>query len=259
MNRLFDDSWVLLQQELDRWVELGYSASFWWRDDDAISNTDRLGRLDSLSQELNIPVSLAVIPARFDESLTRYLLARDHFTVLQHGFAHKSHARKGVKKIEIGGERETREICDELIFGRQKLDHIFGAQFLPVLVPPWNRIEPRVSDALADIGFKGLSSMWARKNTQTVDGLLQVNTHLDPINWHHGRSFIGEHLAVGQIHQHLYARRTGYRDRAEPTGILTHHLDQNERVWTYCRQLMQALSQHRAVSWLAATDIWTLG
>ncbi len=246
----------MLRQELDSWADSGDSASFWWRDDDAGEETAQLHRLDALSQEFEVPVSVAVIPARLQDSLPRYLQIRQHFSVLQHGYAHSSFAAKGSKKIEIGGDRSTATIQSELSAGFQQLSSVFEGQFVPVLVPPWNRIESRTYRALAGAGFSGLSSMWARATAYPLEGLLQVNTHLDPVNWRHDRSFIGEAPALAQLRDHLYARRTELPDGAEPTGILTHHLSQTDEVWAFVRALLKMLHRHPAVRWLNAKEIW---
>ena len=133
-------AWSTLWRELDLWHRAGNTATFWWRDDDAVAETVQLHRLDALSRALAVPVSLAVIPACLDDSLPRYMQGRDNLTVLQHGYAHSSYAARGVKKIEIGGERSTQAIADELADGCRQLRQAFGGQFFPVLVPPWHRI-----------------------------------------------------------------------------------------------------------------------
>ena len=248
--------WQTLQRELDLWAGSGNTATFWWRDDDAVSESPQLHTLDALSRDLNVPVAIAVVPAQVDGSLPRYLRDRDNFTVMQHGYSHISYAASGVKKIEVGGERATATITSELALGCRILNSSFEDQFIPVLVPPWNRIESRIYAALVEIGFDGVSSMWARATAYPVNGLLQVNTHIDPVNWRHGRGFVGEYKAIAQINQHLYARRTGRRDIAEPTGLLTHHLIHDDEIWAFCQSTLRILSEHPSVRWLDANTIW---
>lgn len=252
----FNTAWPMLQHELDLWTDAGLRASFWWRDDDAVSATPQLDILDNLSRTFNLPVSIAVIPALLDSSLPRFLQGRDHFSVLQHGYRHISHAAKAVKKIELGGERETGDIASELADGFKILASAFPDHFIPVVVPPWNRIESRTYSILRETGLTGISTVRARKVSHPVNGLLQINTHLDPISWRHGRGFIGSQISIALLHQHLYLRRTTDRCSDEPTGLLTHHLDQNEAVWNFCRSLFQRLNQHPAVHWLSAQQIW---
>jgi hypothetical protein len=248
----------MLEQELDLWKESGKTATFWWRDDDAVEETPQLHLLDGLSLEMKVPVSLAVIPSGMHRSLPPYLRQRDNFIVIQHGYGHRSYALEGMKKIELGGDRSDDDIQSDLVTGRLRLDTAFGEQFIPVLVPPWNRIERRVYPALIGAGFSGVSSMWARETAYPVKGLLQVNAHLDPVNWRHGRGFVGETIAIGQIRRHLSSRRRAAEDIAEPTGILTHHLVQNDEVWAFCRTLFDTLNRHPAAQWLGAREIWAV-
>lgn len=250
------DVWAMLRQELDQWLESGKTATFWWRDDDAIEETEQLHRLDALSRETGVSVALAVIPAGLLDTLSLFLHPRDNFSVMQHGYSHSSYAAKGIKKIELGGERTIDEIHTELRQGYHQLDRVFEKQFIPVLVPPWNRIEPRIFPALVKAGFKGLSTMWARESAYPLNGLLQVNTHLDPVKWRHDRGFIGETAAIDQIHQHINARRLARTDFTEPSGILTHHLSQNDEVWEFCEKLFEFLNRHPAAQWLDARKIW---
>ncbi len=254
----FIHAWPRLQRELDLWAESGQQASFWWRDDDAISETSPLQRLDSLSQTFDIPVSIAVIPASLKASLPKFLQQRAYFSVLQHGYSHSSYAAQGAKKIELGGERQLDIIVTELSDGYQRLASAFPDQFIPVLVPPWNRIESRVYEGLREIGLTGVSVAGARKTSYPFPDLLQINTHLDPINWRHGRGFIGSQVAIELLQQHLYLRRTTDSDSDEPTGLLTHHLVHDEAVWSFCASLFKHLNQHPAAHWVSARQMWPL-
>ena len=51
-------------------------------------------------------------------------------------------------------------------------------------------------------------------------------------------------------------RDSGYRDFAEPTGILSHHLVQNDAVWRFIDALFAFLDQHPAACWSDAASIW---
>ena len=225
-------AWQWLGRELDAWVIEGHAARFWWRDDDATEPSSALSKLAGLSDSLNIPLALAVIPSLLKPELIDFLRNRALISVLQHGYAHENHAAPGQRKLELGGTRATVKLIADLKQGYQTLEQHFADRFDPVLVPPWNRI------------------------AYPAPGLLQVNTHLDPVNWRHTGGFIGVYPAIAILIQHLIAKRTGYRDRDEPTGILTHHLVQNDAVWRFLEDLLQFLSNHPAVGWLDSTTIW---
>lgn len=249
-------AWSRLDKELELWSGAGKTAYFWWRDDDAVALTPELQQLDQLSQTMGVPIAIALIPQRLDESLIKFIKHKNYFKVLQHGYAHQSYAFEGQKKIEVGGDRSLESIRDDLWMGFKLLKKSLNPQFVPVLVPPWNRINTDIYPLLSPIGFRGISAMWARKNAFAAKQLYQVNTHLDPVNWRYGRGFIHENKAVGLIYEHLLAKRTGQKDAGEATGLLSHHLVQNDDVWLFCEKLMGHLKQHAAVTWLDAKQLW---
>jgi hypothetical protein len=249
-------AWDWLLRELDRWGESGRCADFWWRDDDATDSNSQLDRLLQLSTRHNAPLALAVIPAQLKPALSDKLQAYSQVSVLQHGYNHHSHAAGGERKLELGGTRSHDDILCDLRQGREILQQQFGKRFSAVLVPPWNRIDQTVVQALPTLGFAGLSTMRVRRNAWPAAGLRQVNPHLDPINWRHGSGFIGLYPSIAILIQHLQARRSGYRDLDEPTGILSHHLVQNDAVWRFLDDLFALLDEHPAVNWSDAPTIW---
>ena len=256
MKSLSTDAWHWLGRELDARADAGLKAQFWWRDDDATEPSGSLDKLLGLSYEWNIPLALAVIPGRLNPGLAEFLDNRSLASVFQHGFAHRNHASPGQRKLELGGVQTTENIVAGLEQGLRTLQQHFPDRFKPVLVPPWNRIDDRVVARLGDLGFSGISTMKARRQAHPAPGLLQVNAHLDPVNWRHQGGFLGVYPAIAILIQHLIARRNGYRDRDEPTGILTHHLAQNDAVWGFLEDLLRFLSEHRAVTWLDPATIW---
>jgi len=253
---LADEAWGWLRRELDAWGECGLRAEFWWRDDDAVAASAQLERLLQISERHAVPVALAVIPAGLKSSLAAELRNQARVAVLQHGYSHQNHAAPGQLKLELGGNCDDEQVLSELRRGQQILLEHFGQRFKAVLVPPWNRIDERIQRALPRLGFAGVSAMRVRKNAWPAPRLLQVNTHLDPVNWRHRRGFIGIYPAIAILVQHLVARRTGYRDIDEPTGILSHHLVQNEAVWRFIDELFRFLGDHPASGWVGAPAIW---
>lgn len=251
-----DNAWEWLRRELEKWEQAGLQARFWWRDDDAVAPTRRLERLIHLGRDYGAPLALAVIPARLESGLADYLQTRDQVCVLQHGYDHTSHAPSGARKLELGGTRASEDIVHDLETGFQILAQHFAGRFTPVLVPPWNRIDERVQERLAAIGFNGISTMKVRRAAFPVPRLLQVNTHLDPVNWRNRGGFIGLYPAIAILIQHLVARRLGYRDLDEPTGILSHHLAQDEAVWRFLENLLAFLQAQPAAHWIDAPAIW---
>lgn len=246
------DPWTSLTQELDAWVAAGREATLWWRDDDAVEPSAALERLLDLASACDLPLALAVIPARASDSLAACIrAAKARVTPIQHGFAHRNHATETEKKCELGAQRPATEVLDELACGRARMDALFGAGWPPVLVPPWNRIAPSLLPALAQLGFAGLSTYGPRSGTEAAPGLRQVNTHVDIMHWPDPRGFAGEAAALGLLTEHLRARRRGETDSAEPSGLLTHHLAHDAPAWAFLDRLLGALPDHPAVRFVS--------
>jgi len=115
--------------------------------------------------------------------------------------------------------------------GFETLTTRFAQQFIPVMVPPWNRIDEEVIACLAEIGFMGLSCFSARERPEVAENVWLVNTHIDIVNWKNNKTFVGAEQAIHQLIAHLSAKRLGTADRAEPTGLMTHHLVHDDGCW----------------------------
>jgi hypothetical protein len=254
--------WSDLLGEFDRWTEAGRVATLWWRDDDAAGPSDRLDRLFSISGD--IPIALAVIPSGADSRLAAWLAhpLRSHQTarlfVLQHGWRHQSHAVDG-KKSEFPPERSRRAVACDLAAGRMRLVTLFEARALPVLAPPWNRFDCRFLSLLVDCGLSGISSVGPRRLVRPAPGVVAANIHVDLVAWTGDRGFIGEEAALRGLIGHLRARRSTGVDAEEPTGILTHHLVQDEATDTFLRKLAAITEVHCAARWLDATEVFAKG
>ncbi len=246
------EAWHRLADELDRWAP--GTATFWWRDDDAIQPTAALDRLLGLGSQ---PLALAVIPAEMVPELAGYLTGRK-VDVLQHGYSHRNHEPPEAKKAELGAARPAAAVREELRRGARLLAAAFGAQALPVLVPPWNRIAEPLIAHLAEDGYRGLSTQGARRPA-LKEGILRVNTHIDIVDWRGGRCFIGREAAIDLALGHLSARREGRADAAEPTGLLTHHLVLEDAAFDFTAEFLARTAQHPAVQWRSARNIFAPG
>ena len=249
-------SWNKLSRELDHWGQQSRTADLWWRDDDAERPGQALGRLMHLSASHGVPAAIAVSPALADPALASAVAAEFRCTVLQHGYAHLNHAPAGQKKNELSDHRPWQITESELRQGLVQMKNLFGKHFLPVLVPPWNRIAVGVLARLGGMGFTGVSGYLARNNVLD-HGLVRCNTHVDIVNWREHDRFVGTERALQLLTDHLEARRTGQADAKEPTGLLTHHLRHDEEAWTFIDQLLAFGARHPVVRWRSAAEIFT--
>ena len=252
--------WPDLMAEFDRWEEAGRVATLWWRDDDAVMPTARLGRLLSIAS--GVPVSLAVIPADAQQELAQWLAQylrsapKASAAVLQHGWRHLNHS-SGRKKSEFPAERPRPELAFELSAGWARLRDLFGTRAQSVLVPPWNRFDDSLLGLLAGCGLTGISRAGPRTSSAWAPGVIEANIHVDVVAWKGSREFVGEDAALGGLVKHLRARRLRAVCADEPTGILTHHLIQDEATDAFLDRLITATVAHPAVRWLDAGEIFT--
>ena len=247
----------LLDEELLRWSDAGKAAPFWWRDDDAQSTSTQLDDLLGISADCGAPLSLAVVPDGLENSLPERLAGLRQVQVLQHGFSHRNFAPADVRKMELGWHRSHDEIVGQLRTGFERLEALFGKQFVPVMVPPWNRIDEQVIEQLKEIGFTGLSTLGPRMEHQQETGLKVVNVHVDIINWKQARCFIGESACETQIVAHLSAKREGRVDANEPTGIMSHHLVHDAGCRQFLANLFDYLGAQEAAVFLDAKTVFT--
>lgn len=241
--------WEDFERELAAWQAAGGEATLWWRDDDATRPTAALEAVLALSRTAAVPVALAVIPEGAADALADRLADAGEATVLQHGYAHANHAADGERQTELGPERPVAVRLAELAEGRRRLGAFRRA--LPVLVAPWNRIDPALVPALPAAGLAGLSTLGPRPAAVPAPGVRQVNVHADIMDWE-TRRFAGDERVLGQLTRHLAARRSGAADPAEPTGVMSHHAFHDREAVAFLAALFE-VTRGRA-RWLAAGE-----
>jgi hypothetical protein len=235
-----DRIWQPLTAELERWKLAGQSADFWLRDDDAVEPTTPLDRLLVLTGRFGIPVTLAVIPALTGEALANCLAKAPHAAVAVHGWSHTNYAPEGQKKQELGSHRPRDVVLDELSRGLSLLTHLHGKRAIPMLVPPWNRIDAGLIPDLGSIGFTALSVYGPARPAP----LSVINTHIDLMDWHGTRGCRDHAVLVQDIVAQLDRAFTS----GGPVGLLTHHLVHDKAAWTFLEGLFEVTSG-RACNW----------
>jgi hypothetical protein len=256
-------SWSAIADELARWRDADRAPVLWWRDDDAADATPALDRLLALQRTHALPLALAVVPAGATPALAARLSHVPGIDLLQHGYAHTNHAPPGEKKAELGPERPAMVVLGDLGTGWLALErwaNILPVPVLPVLVPPWNRIAPGLVPALPEIGFRGLSTFGIRRRARPVSGLVQVNTHIDLIDWK-TRRFAGAEAVLGACAQALAASRLGAEANkrtgtGEPIGLLSHHLAMDEPAWDFLNSFWGRMGQLPAIKIMPARELF---
>jgi hypothetical protein len=225
--------------------------AFWWRDDDAEDVTPALERLLALADRHGLPVALAVIPHGATPALAERLAQAERVAVLQHGWRHANHSPPEEKKMEFGDHRPAEMIRDELARGFARLSELFPGRFLPVLVPPWNRIGSTASAQLEAAGLAGLSTIGPF--APGTPG--RVNTHVDIFAWKPERRPLAPEEAYALLFREVERRLAG---AAEPVGVLSHHLVHEEANWAFLDDVFTML-RHPAVLWPPIAELFQAG
>lgn len=244
--------WGPLTAELSLWRRDALPLPLWWRDDDAVAATSELSRLSTLSGEVGLPVHAAVIPDLIEPTLAPVIVHDQNLIPIIHGWRHVSHSPATAKNAEFGHARDAAP--SELSQAIERMTEVFGPSLVPMFVPPWNRIAPEFRPELTNAGYNGLSTYGPRKATEPTTGLVQINTHIDPIFWRGDRGLVAPEPLLEKLVVTLQDRRTGHADPTEPLGLLTHHLVHTEDVWAFSRDVIAVLLDGGAV----AADIGAL-
>ena len=233
-----------LLHALNKRKDAGKPVTFWLRDDDAIEPTKPLEDLLTLTTRYAIPLTLAVIPAHSTDALAQRLVAQNHVAVAVHGWSHQNHAPVDEKKQELGLHRPIDEILTELARGYSVLAKQHAQHFVPLLVPPWNRIDPAIVKALPKLGFLGLSTF----GSPASHSLTTVNTHVDIIDWRGTRGGRNTHELVDELVNMIESTQI-------PIGILTHHLVHDDAAWQFLQQLFSVTSTHAGAKWVTVNHL----
>jgi peptidoglycan/xylan/chitin deacetylase (PgdA/CDA1 family) len=233
-----------LVDEIARRAAAGKPLRLWLRDDDAVEPTAALDTLLALTERHAVPVLVAVIPAFTGAALAARLAEAPQAQVAVHGWAHENHAGPGEKNQELGAHRSAETVLAELDQGFKHLSTLHAGRFVPMLVPPWNRIAPAVIGGLPSLGFKALSVFGPEKPAP----LAVLNTHVDIIDWRGTRgarpaeAVIADLVRLSQAHD-------------GPIGLLTHHLVHDAAAWALMALIFEATAGTAGCVWARAGDL----
>ena len=228
-------------------------VNFWWRDDDAVADSEALQQMLQLAKTYDVAVHLAVIPNLLENSLNiiKHPDNQPFSYVLQHGVEHKNFALPEQRKIELGGSQNLQTLQQNLSAGQRLLQATFTDQYLSILVPPWNRIAEELIPYLDSIAYQRLSVLGKNKLAETE---LHLNVHIDIINWRE-RQFAGEAFILSKITEHLRHKRLS-GNNGKPCGLMTHHLDHDADCWVFLDNFFSFCQSHSKVQWIAGNRLF---
>ena len=240
-----------LRLELKAWRRAGARPQLWWRDDDACEPTPALERLLSIAEDCDVPLALAVVPARIDPCLYGIVNQSARVWVLQHGADHRD-AGDGRRPTQFSATMPVAAVAQAIAEAALRLKGFDRAA--PVYVPPWNDLQPNVGQALVQLGLHGMSGDGQFRSSP---GMIRVDIHLDILRWGGRPRFRGRLRVLNRLAGLLRKRRRQGR-WSEPIGLLTHHLDHDEQSWAFLRWLLDWKPLRSLGDWLEIEDVFQL-
>jgi peptidoglycan/xylan/chitin deacetylase (PgdA/CDA1 family) len=225
------------------------SGYIYFRADDVAVPGKKFARLLSLFKHYRMPLCLAVVPAwltrlRWQSIKTEKGQSSSLWCWHQHGWRHVNYETDG-KKQEFGSARATSEIKQDLIRGKQRLEHLMQETFYPVFTPPWNRCSLNTLQVLRDLGYVAVSR--SRGSKPLSPGALPdfyVNIDL------HTRK---EHSAVAGWNNLL--REFEQAIASSFCGIMIHHQRMNDAAFDFLELLLKALIKRKKLQLVNFKDL----
>jgi peptidoglycan/xylan/chitin deacetylase (PgdA/CDA1 family) len=213
---------------------------FFFRDDDAGWEDERLLALLDVFADHAVPLDVAVIPSALGPGLARELRARaaaapDLLGLHQHGLAHVNHEPAG-RPCEFGPSRSAAEQRRDLATGAARLRSLLGDAVAPIFTPPWNRCTETTGRCLLELGFRAL----ARDSTATplaLPGLADIAVNVD---WS-AKTKDGGRIGLQELGDRLAAAAAA---APEPTGVMLHHALMGGRERDALAALLELLAAH---------------
>lgn len=216
----------------------------WWRDDDVsavgsrlrlISNLTYAVRLDkilALVTKYAIPSYFAVIPHNFSSRGGKQirLLKKYGVNIALHGITHMNNSSSNISS-EFPDDCNLEATAKVIQNYREEFSGIFANKLLPIFVPPWNNISPKLEKKLLDTGFTAISKMNTANTEYSAD-----NVDIDVVDWS-TRELREESAILNDI---IFLINSG-RKRI---GIMNHHKVIHGRGFIFFDNLFKVLTKN---------------
>jgi len=217
------------------------SLPFFFRDDDAGWEDERLFELLDVFADYKVPIDLAVIPKSISRDAAACLRKRleespASISVHQHGYAHANHEQTG-RKCEFGDSRSREDQRTDIAAGKALLAELLGPFTDSIFTPPWNRCTASTATCLEQEGFTLLSRDITAPRFNAPK-LMELPVSID---WFGHRKNV--RLTPNEIGESLSKAVSSQA----PVGVMLHHalIDDDER--RRLSELLELLSSHSRV------------
>lgn len=214
------------------------SVTIFFRADDVAVPSSQFLAMVNMFIQYKTPLCLAVVPSWLSSTRLKILQKltgkSSQFCWHQHGWLHKNYEQSG-KKQEFGPSRSKKQLKNDLIKGKTRLQTLLGDDFSSFFTPPWNRCSSSTLTLLQELHFKGVSRS---KGASPVSSVhlpdLQVNVDL------HTRKESESKQSLQSLLQEItVAISTGN------IGVMLHHQRMNDNALHFLDVFLQVLLEFK--------------
>jgi peptidoglycan/xylan/chitin deacetylase (PgdA/CDA1 family) len=212
-----------------------------FRADDVAVPGQKFARLLKIFMQHQVPLCLAVVPARLTVQRWQSLdaVGRDAEALWcwhQHGWRHVNHEPE--EKQEFGAARTEFQIKRDLACGRQRLEALMQEVFYPVFTPPWNRCSPTTLRLLRELGYAGVSR-GRKRHPAPPDGLADISVDVDLHTRKEANAKSGWDRLFKEIEQAIAGGCCGF---------MIHHQKMNAAAFDFLEMLLKLLTWRRELA-----------
>lgn len=211
-------------------------VKFWFRDDDAGIDDKSLDNLMHYLKDKKINLLIAAIPALSDSKLKIILDKYDNYVIGQHGYSHINYLENDLS--EYPDTRKKEVIADELINGDRILFNLFKDKYNKIFIPPWFEIGETTKKLLKQHNYLAISNYW--NNQINSNGMIEINSQVDLVNWDNAYTFGGEDYVLNQIISEIESGNTCI-------GILLHHERIGKETYYFLDKLIEIILEHGSI------------
>lgn len=211
-------------------------VKFWFRDDDAGIDNKSLDNLMQYLKDKKINLLIAAIPTLSDNKLKIILDKYDNYVIGQHGYSHTNYSENDLS--EYPDTRKKEVIANELINGDRILSNLFKEKYNKVFIPPWFEVGMATKNLLKEHNYLAISNYW--KNQINSNGIIEINSQVDLVDWDNAYTFGGEDYVLNQIISEIELGNTCI-------GILLHHERIGKETYCFLDKLIEIILEHGSI------------
>ena len=211
-------------------------TKFWFRDDDAGIDNKSLDNLMQYLKNKKINLLIAAIPVLCDNKLKIILDKYDNYVIGQHGYSHTNYLKNDLS--EYPDTRKEEIIATELINGDRILSNLFKDKYNKVFIPPWFEVGSKTKKLLKEHNYLAISNYW--KNQINSNGMIEINSQVDLVDWDNAYTFGGEDYVLNQIISEIESGNTCI-------GILLHHERIGKETYYFLDKLIETILEHGSI------------